>query len=33
MLANKSIMNHFLSLLEIDPDEALSGTTPMLIDE
>ncbi len=33
MLTNKSIMNHFQSLLELEPDEALSGKPPMLIDE
>ena len=33
MLAKPDIKNHFKSLLEIDSDAALTGDTPMLIDE
>ena len=33
MLAKTDIKEHFKSLLEIDTDAALTGNTPMLIDE
>ena len=33
MLAKENIRTSFASLIEIDPDTALSGETPMLIDE